>query len=92
MSKSTPEDTDMRKLERCTDNDTTADTSMNLAREDFRKYLVKHTECNLQDNWPCGTCATSLLSHLGVHEVGEHNVPIDSLNEFWRGILQIRQE
>ena len=62
------------------------------AKEEFREWLVKWTDCSIQTgNFPCGTCTMDLLKKLGVKEDGDHNKPVDRLNEVWRGILQIRE-
>lgn len=65
------------------------------AREGLRRWLVKYTECTLQEGWPCGTCACALLADLGLEascdEYTKHNEPVDRVNEVWRAILQIRE-
>ena len=67
--------------------------------EDLRLALINGTGgCCLQEGadgkeWPCGTCACSLLGSLmspTAPEYSEHNDPIDRVNEVWRAILQIR--
>jgi hypothetical protein len=59
--------------------------------EELRQWLVKWTKCSVQNGgWPCGTCACYLISRLGAKETGQHNKPIDRVNEVWRAILQIR--
>ena len=66
--------------------------------EALRVALVEATTCAIQEStdgkgWPCGTCACALLAALLPHtaaEYGEHNDPIDRVNEVWRAILQIR--
>jgi hypothetical protein len=67
--------------------------------ESFRRWLVKHTGCKLQEgsegkDYPCGTCTIHLLSSMGINvaapEYDEHNEPVDRLNEVWRFILQMR--
>lgn len=73
-----------------------------VAREEFRQWLVKHTHCEVQtgivngkhseSGWPCGTCVVAFLGELGVQEHGAHNGPPDRMNEAWRAILQIRGE
>jgi len=64
------------------------------AREALRKWLVKYTGgCELHDGWPCGTCTCYLFGQLldkSAPEYGEHNDPVDRVNEIWRAILQIR--
>ena len=66
------------------------------AREELRRWAVKYTAgCEIQDNWPCGTCFVHLLEKLGLDNnhpaYHEHNKPVDRTNEVWRAILQIRE-
>ena len=77
----------------------------NEAREDLRKYLIKHTKgCVIQGGiisgkkksfgWPCGTCVIDLLSRIGLdsekEEYKKSNETPERHNEIWRAILQIR--
>lgn len=61
-----------------------------LCIEELRQWLVKWTKCSIQTSWPCGTCACDLIAQLDVKETGQHNKPVDRVNEVWRAILQIR--
>jgi len=67
--------------------------------EDLRVALIRATGgCALQEGaggkpWPCGTCTCHLLGRImdeSAREYGEHNDPVDRINEVWRAILQIR--
>ena len=59
---------------------------------EIQEWLLKWTnDCDIQGGFPCATCTTNLLSKLGVKEDGEHNNPVNRVNEVWRGILQIRE-
>ena len=63
------------------------------AREELRQWMVKWTGCELQGpnySWPCSTCTFELLKQLGLSEDGQHNDPVNRMNEVWRGIIQIR--
>ena len=68
------------------------------AREDLRIWLIKYTNCAIQESnsgdYPCGTCVIYLLKQIGLNssnkEYKRHNKPIDRANEVWRAILQIR--
>ena len=74
--------------------------------EDLRKFLSKHTGCEIQSGivkgkhkdwgWCCGTCFMSLLDKIGLDssspEYKESNKPKDRHNEVWRAILQIRSK
>ena len=58
----------------------------------FREWLVHFSAgCQIQSGWPCGTCIIALLTDMGVVEDGQHNKPVDKVNEVWRAILQIRE-
>lgn len=72
-------------------------------REGLRRYLVRATDCAIQESvdgkgWPCGTCFMNLLTELGLDsskpEYAENNGlrdgKTDRFNEVWRAILQIR--
>jgi len=64
------------------------------ARAELKMWLVRHTGCAIQgpnSDWPCGTCICHFLHELGVKEDGDHNTPIDRVNEVWRAILQMRE-
>jgi hypothetical protein len=67
-----------------------------IAREEFRTWLVRFSLCDVQDGWPCGTCTVELLTKLGLtrskDEYSKHNNPVDRINEVWRAIIQIRQK
>jgi hypothetical protein len=65
------------------------------AVKELREWLVKWTGgCNVQNGFPCGTCACHLLGELmneESKEYKEHNKPVDRINEVWRAILQIKK-
>ncbi len=65
------------------------------ARKGLQKYLVKETDCEVQDGWPCGTCFMGLLNRLGLDDTHPdykvHNDDHERHNEVWRAILQIRE-
>ena len=35
-------------------------------RESFKRFLVEATGCEVQDGWPCGTCANAVFHHMGL--------------------------
>ena len=73
----------------------TNEKDYNIAREELRQWLVKWTDCDIQNGWPCGTCVMNLLDKLGLDkkrkEYSEHNEKIERHNEVWRAILQIKR-
>ena len=63
--------------------------------QEFRDLLVKQTDCDIQDGWPCGTCIMTWLDDLGLDSkldfYSSHNESIVRHNEVWRFILQVRE-
>jgi len=62
------------------------------AIKELKEWIIKYTHGCVVNNggWSCGTCTCALLQDLGIKENGEHNKPVDRVNEVWRAILQLR--